>query len=291
MIEKIIHQTGPTHKSDWHFIWEKCQQSWIDNFPDFEYKFWNDEEIEALVKDHYPEYWDMYSSFPVHIMQIDFARFCMLHKYGGIYADLDYFCYQNFYNDLTDGVYVVENPLGNDPIENSLMVSSAGNDFWIKCMDEVKHRFYYTMENHPELLSFINDISKNPEDCFIKRPMIIFNISGTQLLSSITRNEIYDGNKDIKTLSGYLYNNYEISYDPAFKAKHVHTGLWGKENIEALKDERNRYTDYYRYNINGEDYKFDLFKDYTNGKYKELEPVDLDKNDTRNNLSENFSYD
>jgi len=123
MIPKIIHQTGPSNISNWHPLWFPCAQSWKNQFPTFEYKFWNDAQIDELVRTEYPDYWEMYQNFPIHIMKIDFVRLCFMHKFGGIYADLDVFCYQNFYSELKESVYLLENPMGNDPIENSLMCS------------------------------------------------------------------------------------------------------------------------------------------------------------------------
>ena len=29
-------------------------------------------------------------------MKIDILRYCILHKYGGLYADIDYKCFNNF---------------------------------------------------------------------------------------------------------------------------------------------------------------------------------------------------
>jgi len=39
---------------------------------------------------------------------------------GGIYADMDMFCYTNFYNELTKVAYVVQS-IKDEFIENSLM--------------------------------------------------------------------------------------------------------------------------------------------------------------------------
>ena len=133
MIPKIIHHTGPSNKDNWHPLWFKCRESWLKCFPNHEHRFWNDEDIDNLVYNNYPQYWEMYNSFPVHIMKIDFIRFCFMDKFGGIYADLDYYCYKNFEHVLVNDSYVVENPFGNDPIENSLMASVPNSFFFKQC--------------------------------------------------------------------------------------------------------------------------------------------------------------
>ena len=100
-IPKIIHQIAPANKDDWHPLWLKCCQTWQKHFPDFDYKLWNDEDdIDKFVRDYYPQYYNIYLEFPLHIMRIDFARLFILHHYGGIYADMDVYCHSNFYEQL-----------------------------------------------------------------------------------------------------------------------------------------------------------------------------------------------
>lgn len=139
MIPKIIHQIAPIDESRWHPVWKECQQSWKDNFPNFEYVLWNDEnDLRNLVKDNYPQFLREYDSWPYHIMRIDFARFCILHKYGGIYTDMDIYCYQNFYHLLNpNDVYLLEawRELG-ELVQNSIMISPENHDFWMECCEE-----------------------------------------------------------------------------------------------------------------------------------------------------------
>jgi mannosyltransferase OCH1-like enzyme len=134
MIPKIIHQTGPD-ESKWHPIWKECSESWKNTFPDFQYMYWTDDDLRNLVRDEYPDYLELYDNFSHHIMRIDFARFCILHSYGGIYADLDTYCYQNFYNLLRRDLYIVQSwEDWKEKVQNSLMISTPNHQFWEKCM-------------------------------------------------------------------------------------------------------------------------------------------------------------
>lgn len=145
MIPKIIHQTGPSKKS-WHPIWEECQASWLKHFSDFKYIFWDDEDIRSLIKNEYYEFLSLYDSFPYHIMRVDFARFCILHSYGGIYADLDIYCYKNFNELLEKDLYLVESwEQWEETVQNSLMISTKNHIFWKKCMNTCK--FFYNSIN------------------------------------------------------------------------------------------------------------------------------------------------
>jgi mannosyltransferase OCH1-like enzyme len=102
---------------------------------------WSDAEAEQLVKIHYPLYYNLYMSFPFHINRIDFARFCILHKYGGVYADMDMFCYKNFFNELTEECYVAGSLMQGETVQNSLMASVPNHEFFVECMMKSKELF------------------------------------------------------------------------------------------------------------------------------------------------------
>lgn len=282
MIPKIIHQTAPTDKNTWHPLWHKCQASWLSNFKDFEYRMWNDEEIDALVKNDYPKYWNIYNEFTIHILKIDFVRFCFMHKFGGIYADMDYFCYKNFYDDLTENIYVVENPFGNDPIENSLMCSEPNHSFWIECMELAAERYYYLKSKFPQRLKDLEFISLDVKQGSKIRPWLVFSITGTNLISSqcrLTKQKIY-------TLPSVFFNNNDMSYHENFKAKHIHTGLWGKESIALFYyDENNRKT---LRNVPIKEFCF--YTDYSNGRYLTECHNDFDKNNADYKITLDSSY-
>jgi mannosyltransferase OCH1-like enzyme len=112
-IPKIIHQTAPRDKSKWKEEWHSCQQTWKDLFPESEYKhvMWNDDDLENLISNDFPWYYDIYKSYKKNIQRIDIARYFILYKYGGIYADMDYMCMKNFYDTLpSNKVSISESP-------------------------------------------------------------------------------------------------------------------------------------------------------------------------------------
>lgn len=56
----------------------------------YKYKLWNKKSCEKLVE-KYKKYKKLYYSVKYDIMKVDIIRFLILHKYGGLYADLDIF--------------------------------------------------------------------------------------------------------------------------------------------------------------------------------------------------------
>ena len=85
-IPKILHQTWKTEHVPRDF--EKWIKSWWKVSPLWEYWFWTDEDVRCLLKEHYPQYLEMYDDYPAGIFRGDAMRYFILYHYGGIYADL-----------------------------------------------------------------------------------------------------------------------------------------------------------------------------------------------------------
>jgi inositol phosphorylceramide mannosyltransferase catalytic subunit len=141
---KIIHQiwfgnferSRRASRKTWESL-EKHRNSWKEKNPDWFYICWNLEKSRDLVKNCYPQHLDMYNSYPYHVQRCDAVRYFMLHRYGGLYADMDYHCTKPW-NDVLEkykgDIYLVETPnnLGKSHVSNSLMYAKPGHVFWSK---------------------------------------------------------------------------------------------------------------------------------------------------------------
>tara|TARA_A100000171_G_C2068558_1_gene113559 strand:+ start:106 stop:729 length:624 start_codon:yes stop_codon:yes gene_type:complete len=65
----------------------KKVKEWCFN-NNYDYVLWNKDMCDNLVKS-YPEYQELYNNVRYKIMKVDIVRFLILHKYGGIYIDMD----------------------------------------------------------------------------------------------------------------------------------------------------------------------------------------------------------
>ena len=164
MIPKIIHQSAPADRSKWNFVWNKCHNSWLENFSDFDHMMWTDDLIDEFVKEKYPQYYSLYQSFPVNICRWDLSRLLILHHFGGIYADMDVLCFENFYDDLLqDHVNIVESsgshfPSWQETVQNSLMASAVRCNFWIDVVDEIRdimrnEQYSHELRDDPNFLN------------------------------------------------------------------------------------------------------------------------------------------
>ena len=140
-VPKIIHQSWKTTQlREDHEVW---QQSWFDANPGWKYMFWTDLDNRQLVADFYPDLLYTYDILPKNISRADFVRALYMHKYGGVYADLDTWCLRPVDTLLTAGpgiAYVAE--MGPDltyahNIPNAWYASSPGHPFWLFFVERV----------------------------------------------------------------------------------------------------------------------------------------------------------
>lgn len=148
---RIIHQiwfgTIP-NKSEAKKAYKKLhlyRDSWILKNPSWPRVEWSKDLCISLVKTYYPEHMEMFKKYPYEIQRCDAIRYLILHRYGGIYADMDYYCNRPFDEALSEyknDIYFVQSPnsLGdnNDHISNSLMYSRDNNPFWRVVMLELE---------------------------------------------------------------------------------------------------------------------------------------------------------
>lgn len=84
MIPKVIHYCwfGGNPLSE---MAVKCIESWKKFFPDYEIKEWNEDNFDLTICDYVKEAY----SLKKWAFVSDYARFWILHKYGGLYFDTD----------------------------------------------------------------------------------------------------------------------------------------------------------------------------------------------------------
>lgn len=90
VIPKIIHQTWKTQ--DVPEKYRTWVRSWKEKNPDFTYKLYDNDESRLLVASSYPEFLELYDSLPTGVQKADLFRYLVIHKFGGVYADLDTEC-------------------------------------------------------------------------------------------------------------------------------------------------------------------------------------------------------
>ncbi len=145
MIPKLIHQTY--HDYELPEIYALCAQQMRALHPDYDYKFWTDDEMYAFMRTEFPTYWSKFSALPRVIMQVDMFRYFLLYKYGGIYVDLDYYMLRpldGLFAAMSDAKKEVLLPADKETYDghivgvgNCILASRPGHPFWKKLMDSL----------------------------------------------------------------------------------------------------------------------------------------------------------
>jgi len=135
----IIHQIfGLMGDTEMNELFSQSHRDYIDycKINDYQYKLWNKEMCDNLIEE-YLDYKDLYNSVKYSIMKVDIIRFLILHKYGGLYADLDT---KPKCKCLKSSTFIVANPQTNKnkAYEMEIIQSIKGHPYLLGFLDYVK---------------------------------------------------------------------------------------------------------------------------------------------------------
>lgn len=127
------------------------RDSWKIHNPNWCHTEWNKPMCISLIKNFYPEHMDMFKNYPYEIQRCDMVRYLILHRYGGFYADMDYYCNRPVDQALAEyknDIYLVQSPNGSvfqddDHVSNSLMYSVKNHPFWKQLILDMEKTQYY----------------------------------------------------------------------------------------------------------------------------------------------------
>lgn len=147
MIPRILHQTWksadvPPHLRD-------MRSSWRRHHPNWEFRLWTDADNDRLIAEHYPQFLPYCRSATPTILRVDLVRLAYLHRFGGVYADLDYEVLRPLDGLLDTECAVVAHEhqgigqvmRGRDFIINAMMASPPGHPLWLDVMHDMVHRY------------------------------------------------------------------------------------------------------------------------------------------------------
>jgi inositol phosphorylceramide mannosyltransferase catalytic subunit len=260
MISKIIHHSAPKSKNSWHPVWKICLSTWYKNFSQQEYQhiMWDDSMIDDFIEDKFFKYYHTYTSFPFHIMQLDFSRICFMYEFGGIYADMDYYCFENFYNDLNGTSFIVESPAQNEIFQNSLLISEPKQKIWLDLLEEILDKYFY--------YDILYDYRSVYFNSYVKT------ISGPNSIDRLYENDPkkFEG---VSRLESEKYNPIISDFNKKEKLKnakafHFLSGLWGREKKKHISQ------DMLKINLKSDDYDYEqLLKK----EYFKMRNIDIDE--------------
>jgi hypothetical protein len=89
-VPKIIWQTMKTNRVP--AFMKAYATTWIENNPEYEYRFYDDDDIINFIRDNFPAYLEAYKKIKYGASRADLWRYLIMYKYGGVYAEMDCRC-------------------------------------------------------------------------------------------------------------------------------------------------------------------------------------------------------
>jgi mannosyltransferase OCH1-like enzyme len=159
-IPRIVHVTYKSREQlppEWQYSIEQ----WEKVHPDWEVRFWSDEDIFKFVHEQYPELEELHQSYKYMIQRVDSVRYMILHHFGGVYSDMDIYPATALdkllqqWEDAGKSVLLAET--SNMGVTNAFMASAPQSDF-MKCLldnlADYQHKFHHMIHwQHWEILS------------------------------------------------------------------------------------------------------------------------------------------
>ena len=134
LIPKIIHQTYINTSIPER--WRLAQESCIKLHPDYDYKFWSDEDAHTFIAKEYPWFLETFEKYPHNIQRADAIRYFVLAYYGGVYIDLDNGCRRRLDPLLSFPAWLhLTEPTG---ISNDGMGAAPWHPFFLYAIDQLQ---------------------------------------------------------------------------------------------------------------------------------------------------------
>lgn len=205
VVPRIIHQTWKDENVPdiWSHARAECQRT----HPGYDFQLWTDATAREMIVESYPDYVAMYDGYKHNIQRADAMRLFFLHKYGGIYIDLDVECLRSL-DFLRHYGWVMPQtkPVG---FSNDFMVAERG---------------------HPFLLQMVKALPSWNRSFGTKYPSVMFS-TGPMFVSYQASH--YPDQKQLFVLPGCLYGKYVKCDQSLFK--HYKGSTWHGNDASALK--------------------------------------------------------
>lgn len=129
-IPKIIWQTMKSNQVP--AILKEYADTWIEKNPEYEYRFFDDNDIIEFISSHFPTYLEAYLKIKYGASKADLWRYLIMYKYGGVYVDMDCRCINPLRQWIDPGArYVTQLGINKDFCQ-WLIISVAENPIFLK---------------------------------------------------------------------------------------------------------------------------------------------------------------
>ena len=183
-IPKIIHQTWKT--SEIPDEWKEFHRTWSEFNPEWRHILWTDEDCLQFVDENFPDFFNTFTSYSYNIQRADAVRYLLLHRYGGLYIDLDMECLRPVDDLLLNRSFVI----GKEPRIHAR---------WLDEKVLISNAFMASVPGHPFLLKIMETMKRMDPQIFLHRGVL--ETTGPLMVTNVLNN--YSG-KDICVLNAHI---------------------------------------------------------------------------------------
>ena len=136
-VPKIIWQTMKTNRVP--VFMKEYADTWMTHNPEYEYRFYDDNDILDFLKIDFPEFLAGYRKIKYGASKADLWRYLIIYKFGGVYADMDCRCVNPLRQWIdSDAAFVTQLGINKD-ICQWLIISVPGNPIFLKAAQMTLH--------------------------------------------------------------------------------------------------------------------------------------------------------
>ena len=158
-IPKIIHIFYKEKLNQLPLNYQQNVDKWHELHPNYKINIYDQQKMYKYIEKYYPEFKQLYNSFNSEV-QVNFGCCALLHREGGIYANINTFPVKSF-DDLLNSNRII---LASEAVEhcerykrgqvlcNAIMLSPPENSFWYRFMTYIQD---HNLNNSLALTEFI----------------------------------------------------------------------------------------------------------------------------------------
>ncbi len=212
---------------------------------EWQYVFWDEEKIVALIKEN--EIWySKYISFPYLHQKVDFAKLIILYRFGGIFIDMDAYTHRpldSLFHKYSDKDFVVSKIKKISNIANYM--TCGDSNFCI-------NNGIYMGKSGADILRYliVNMIEKPECGYYQHRVSCIIHTTGPLTFDSLIKKYIEDSSNHTKSrvailsydvMEPCIYDDCDITDDTYVVHKHENT--WVGDVTQSVMRCYAKYTD------------------------------------------------